>query len=108
MHPILVVAKKEMRQIAKNRSLIVGIVLFMGVFGGHDLLGAIMAVVDGDAKSIVSTLDSLMMYLVLVLGVFSGYFFSSQAFLGGKRLKGPLKRCSVPPLCRCGTSGWEK
>lgn len=34
MHPILVVAKKEMRQIAKNRSLIVGIVLFMGVFGG--------------------------------------------------------------------------
>jgi ABC-2 type transport system permease protein len=97
MHPILVVAKKEMRQIAKNRSLIVGIVLFMGVFGGMTSLGAIMAVVDGDAKSIVSTLDSLMMYLVLVLGVFSGYFFSSQAFLGEKT-EGTIETLLCSPL----------
>ncbi len=84
MNPILVVAKKEMKQIAKNRSMIIGIVLFMGVFGGLTSIGAIMSVIEGDAENIVSLLDSLMMYLVLVLGVFSGYFFSSQAFLGEK------------------------
>jgi len=84
MNPILVVAKKEMRLIAKNRSLIMSIVLFMGVFGGITSLGAIMSIVEGDVESIVSALDSLMMYLVLMLGIFSGYFLSSQAFLGEK------------------------
>ena len=84
MNPIWVVAKKEMRLIAKNRSLIMSIVLFMGVFGGLTSFGAIMSVVEGDAETIVATLDSLMMYLVLMLGVFSGYFLSSQAFLGEK------------------------
>ena len=84
MNPILVVAKKEMRLIAKNRSLIMSIVLFMGVFGGITSLGAIMSIVEGNGETIVSALDSLMMYLVLMLGVFSGYFLSSQAFLGEK------------------------
>ncbi|MFA5452745.1 MAG: ABC transporter permease subunit [Candidatus Methanomethylophilaceae archaeon] len=84
MNPILVVAKKEMRLIAKNRSLIMSIVLFMGIFGGITSLGAIMSIVEGDVESIVSALDSLMMYLVLMLGIFSGYFLSSQAFLGEK------------------------
>ncbi len=84
MNPIWVVAKKEMRLIAKNRSLIMSIVLFMGVFGGITSLGAIMSIVEGDVESIVSALDSLMMYLVLMLGIFSGYFLSSQAFLGEK------------------------
>ncbi|WAI00980.1 ABC transporter permease [Methanogenium organophilum] len=97
MNPILVVAKKEMKQIAKNRSLIIGIVIFMGIFGGMTSLGAIMSVIEGDAGSIVSTLDSLMMYLVLVLGVFSGYFFSSQAFLGEKT-EGTIETLLCSPL----------
>jgi len=84
MNPILVVAKKEMKQIAKNRSQILSIIMFMGIFGGMTSLGAIMAVLDGAPENIVPTLDSLMMYLVLVLGIFSGYFLSSQAFLGEK------------------------
>ncbi len=84
MNPILVVAKKEMKQIAKNRSQIFSIIIFMGIFGGMTSLGAIMSVLDGDAENIVPILDSLIMYLVLVLGVFSGYFLSSQAFLGEK------------------------
>lgn len=84
MNPIFVVAKKEMKQIAKNRSQIFSIIIFMGIFGGMTSLGAIMSVLNGDAENIVPTLDSLMMYLVLVLGVFSGYFLSSQAFLGEK------------------------
>jgi len=97
MNPIFVVAKKEMKQIAKNRSLIISIVLFMGIFGGMTSLGAIMKVTEGDAESIVSTLDSLMMYLVLVLGVFSGYFFSSQAFLGEKT-EGTIETLLCSPL----------
>lgn len=84
LNPIFVVAKKEMKQIAKNRSQIFSIIIFMGIFGGMTSLGAIMSVLNGDAENIVPTLDSLMMYLVLVLGVFSGYFLSSQAFLGEK------------------------
>jgi ABC-2 type transport system permease protein len=84
MNPILVIAKKEMLQLAKNRSLIVSTLLFMGVFGGITSLGAIMSVIEGNVESMVSALDSLMMYLVLVLGIFSGYFLSSQAFLGEK------------------------
>ncbi|MFA5397531.1 MAG: hypothetical protein WC346_16090, partial [Methanogenium sp.] len=60
MNPILVVAKKEMRLIAKNRSLIMSIVLFMGVFGGITSLGAIMSIVEGNGETIVSALDSLM------------------------------------------------
>jgi len=97
MNPILVVAKKEMKQIAKNRSLIIGIVLFMGVFGGMTSIGAIMSVIEGDAETIVSALDSLMMYLVLVLGVFSGYFLSSQAFLGEKT-EGTIETLLCSPL----------
>jgi ABC-2 type transport system permease protein len=84
MNPILVIAKKEMLQLAKNRSLIVSTLLFMGVFGGITSLGALMSVIEGNVESMVSALDSLMMYLVLVLGIFSGYFLSSQAFLGEK------------------------
>lgn len=97
MNPILVVAKKEMKQITKNRSLILGIVIFMGVFGGMTSLGAIMSVVGGDAENLVATLDSLMMYLVLVLGVFTGYFFSSQAFLGEKT-EGTIETLLCSPL----------
>ena len=97
MNPILVVAKKEMKQITKNRSLILGIVIFMGIFGVMSSIGAIMSVVDGDAENLVATLDSLMMYLVLVLGVFSGYFFSSQAFLGEKT-EGTIETLLCSPL----------
>ncbi len=84
MNPIPVIAKKEMLQLAKNRSLIISTLLFMGVFGGITSLGALMSVIEGNVESMVSALDSLMMYLVLVLGIFSGYFLSSQAFLGEK------------------------
>ena len=33
-NPVAVVAKKEIKQILKNRSLIIGMIFFMGVFGG--------------------------------------------------------------------------
>ncbi|WOF16606.1 ABC transporter permease subunit [Methanoplanus sp. FWC-SCC4] len=97
MNPIMVVAKKEIRQIANNRGLILGAVLFMGIFGGMTSLGAIMSVVEKNPESIISSLDSLIMYLVLVLGVFTGYFFSSQAFLGEK-LEGTIETLLCSPL----------
>ena len=96
-NPVAVVAKKEIKQILKNRSLIIGMIFFMGVFGGITSLGAITSIAGEGSANTAASLGTLIMYVVLVMGVFTGYFFSSQAFLREKT-EGTIETMLCSPL----------
>ncbi|MBP2133552.1 ABC-2 type transport system permease protein [Methanomicrobium sp. W14] len=97
MDPLFVVARKEIKQILKNKSLIIGVIFFMGIFGGITSMGAVMSAAEGSSGVITSSLDSLIVYLILVMGIFTGYFFSSQAFLREKT-DGTIETILCSPL----------
>jgi ABC-2 type transport system permease protein len=81
MNPVLVVAKKEMVQIAHTKSAIVSGLIFAVIFGG---MAAPTAVMQQEMAPGLY-LDALLVSLVLPLGIFMGYLFSSQAFLREKQ-----------------------
>ena len=81
MNKILVVAKKEMKELINNkRTFITGVffALWFSVFTSLAIKG-----VDSPA----AFLNNLVFYLALTIGVFIGYIFSGQVFLREKREK---------------------
>lgn len=81
MNPVFVVAKKEMVQILHTKSAIVSALVFAAIFGG---MAAPSAVTQQEIAPALY-LDALLVSLVLPLGIFMGYLFSSQAFLREKQ-----------------------
>ncbi|MDD4127599.1 MAG: ABC transporter permease subunit, partial [Methanomicrobium sp.] len=84
-------------QILKNKSLIIGMIFFMGIFGSITSFGTIMSIVNDGQGNIAASLGTLIMYVVLVMGVFTGYFFSAQAFLREKT-EGTIETMLCSPL----------
>ena len=81
MNKILVVAKKEMKELINNkRTFITGVffALWFSVFTSLAIKG-----VDSPA----AFLNNLVFYLALMVGVFIAYLFSGQVFLREKREK---------------------
>ena len=81
MNKILVVAKKEMKELINNkRTFITGVffALWFSVFTSLAIKG-----VDSPA----AFLNNLVFYLALTIGVFIAYIFSGQVFLREKREK---------------------
>ncbi len=79
MNGILIVAKKEMRQILQSRNVLATAILFVIIFGGMSASSAIAREGTGQL------LDQLGFSLVLMLGILMGYIFSGQAFLREKQ-----------------------
>ncbi|HZD44239.1 MAG TPA: ABC transporter permease subunit, partial [Methanomicrobiales archaeon] len=79
MNGILIVAQKEMKQILKSLNVLFGGIIFVVIFGGMSALQALSQAGTG------MILDQLGFSLVLVLGIFMGYMFSSSAFLREKQ-----------------------
>ncbi len=79
MNGILIVARKEIRQILKSRNVLATAILFVIIFGGMSASSAI------GREGMGQLLDQLGFSLVLVLGILMGYIFSGQAFLREKQ-----------------------
>ena len=92
MRELLVVARKEARQILATRNIILSGLLFAVIFGG---MSAPAVVAGGEDPK--AALDRLCFSLVLTLGLFYGYLFSGQAFLREKQA-GILETLLVSPL----------
>jgi ABC-2 type transport system permease protein len=75
---MLIVSRKEIRQILKSRNVLVSAILFVVVFGGISSLSTIGSGATG-------SLDQMVFTLVPVLGIFLGYLLSAQAFLREKQ-----------------------
>ena len=65
MNRVLVVAAKEIRQLARSRNVLISAVLFIVIFGGMTA----PAVLVGNDASPGQVVDQLLFYLVLVLGI---------------------------------------
>jgi len=81
MNEVLVVARKEMMQIIRSKNLIISALLFIIVFGTIST-PAFMA---GEGNNPANLVDQLGFYLVLTLGIFTGYIFTGQAFFREKQ-----------------------
>lgn len=86
---LLVVAEKETYQILHTRSLLFSALVFAVVFGGMSVPGA--------GTSGVDRFETLLFTVVLMLGLFSGYLFSGQAFLREKQ-DGSIETLLSSPL----------
>ena len=84
MNRVMVVAKKEMKQIIKNRGALISVFIFMIIFGGMTSMGALLDMAGSSNEMISVTLNSLLLSLVLLMGVITGYFLSGQTFTGEK------------------------
>jgi ABC-2 type transport system permease protein len=93
MNRVLVVAAKEIRQLARSRNVLISAVLFIVIFGGMTA----PAVLVGNDASPGQVVDQLLFYLVLVLGIFSGYLFCGQVFLREKQ-EGVVETLLCSPL----------
>ena len=80
MNPVMVVAEKEIRQLAKSRNVLISAVMFIIIFGA--MTGP--AVLAGESTP-GQTMDQLSFYLILTLGIFAGYLFTAQVFLREKQ-----------------------
>jgi ABC-2 type transport system permease protein len=81
MNEVLVVARKETMQIFRSKNLIISALLFIIVFGTIST-PALMA---GEGNNPANLVDQLGFYLVLTLGIFTGYIFTGQAFFREKQ-----------------------
>jgi ABC-2 type transport system permease protein len=81
MNDILVIARKEIRQIARSKNVLISAILFVVVFGFVSA-PAFGADQSGNAGN---SIDQLGFYLVLTLGIFIGYIFTGQAFFREKQ-----------------------
>jgi ABC-2 type transport system permease protein len=79
MNRMLIVSRKEIRQILKSRNVLASAIIFVIVFGGISSLSTLTSTESG------GVLDQLIFTLVPVLGIFMGYLLSSQAFLREKQ-----------------------
>jgi ABC-2 type transport system permease protein len=79
MNRVLIVSRKEIRQILKSRNVIASAIIFVVVFGGISSLSTLASAASA------GSLDQLVFTLVPVLGIFLGYLLSSQAFLREKQ-----------------------
>ena len=74
MDMALVVARKEMRNIIRNRGLLFGGLWFGGMFGVFNMFSGYVTSLNNEVYSV-----------ALLVGVFVGYSFSSFVFLREKR-----------------------
>jgi ABC-2 type transport system permease protein len=81
MNGVLVVGRKEMRELLKNRGTLLSALLFASFFGIFPALSAYNS--DNPAVS----LNNLIFYLSLTLGAFIGYLFTGQVFFREKQEK---------------------
>jgi ABC-2 type transport system permease protein len=81
MNDILVVAQKEVLQIIRSRNLIISALIFIIVFG----MISTPAFMAGEGTNAANMVDQLGFYLVLTLGIFTGYIFTGQAFFREKQ-----------------------
>ena len=84
MNRVMVVAKKEMKQIIKNRGALLSVFIFMVIFGGMTSMGALLDMAGSSDEMISVTFNSLLLSLVMVMGVITGYLLLSQAFTDEK------------------------
>jgi len=97
MNRVMVVAKKEMKQIIKNRGALLSVFIFMVIFGGMTSMGALLDMAGSSDEMISVTFNSLLLSLVMVMGVITGYLLLSQAFTGEK-LGGTIETLLCSPL----------
>jgi ABC-2 type transport system permease protein len=81
MNEIFVVARKEMMQIIRSKNLIISALLFIIVFGTIST----PAFMTGEGSNPENRIDQIGFYLVLTLGIFTGYIFTGQAFFREKQ-----------------------
>lgn len=81
MNTVLVVASKEMMQIIRSRNLLLSALLFIIVFG----MISTPAVIAGEGSTPQDRINQLGFYLVLTLGIFTGYIFTGQVFFREKQ-----------------------
>ena len=93
MNRVLVVAAKEIRQLARSKNVLISAVLFIVIFGG--MTGP--AMLAGRDTAPEQVIDQLLFYLVLVLGIFAGYLFCGQVFLREKQ-EGVVETLLCSPL----------
>jgi len=92
MSVIGVVARKETIQVLRTRSALLSALVFIFIFGG---MSAPALLTGGESPA--AMLDWTIIYLVLVLGAFTGYIFSGQAFLREKQ-EGVIETLICSPL----------
>ncbi len=80
MHKILVVAKKEIREVLRTKSTIFTGLAFVLFFS---LLSSLTVIRGGDSGSVLS-LDSSVFYISTMLGMFIAYMSTGQVFLREK------------------------
>jgi ABC-2 type transport system permease protein len=81
MNAVLVIAQKEMMQIIRSKNLMISALLFIVVFG----MISTPAFITGGGSNPANVVDQLGFYLVLTLGIFTGYIFTGQAFFREKQ-----------------------
>jgi len=81
MNKILIVAKKEMKELISNKRTFIAGMFFALWFGLFTSLG-----IKGGGSS-AAYMNNSVFYLALTIGVFIGYIFSGQVFLREKREK---------------------
>ena len=92
MNGVMVLARKEIRQISRNHQLLISAALFAVIFGG--ISGPTILAAGGYGKG---PGEMVQFTLLLVIGLLCGYILSSQTFLREKQ-DGTIETLLASPL----------